>query len=67
MLNRRDRARIKRNELKRKAREIAHRHCVCSDSAFDPKVMINHSNLCDEITAAVLEAWSVSDRFTTPQ
>ena len=48
-----------RDKLKRKAREIAHRHCICSDSAYDPKVMINHSNLCDEITAAVLEAWSI--------
>lgn len=54
-------------ELKHRAREIAHRHCICSDSAFDPKVMINHSNLCDEITAAVLEAWNLCDKVHDTQ
>ena|SRR5258705_3197645 len=54
------------NVLKRKAQEIAHRFCICNDSAFNPRVMVNHSNLCDVITTAILEAWKLRDRFTTP-
>lgn len=43
-------------------RAIAHRHCICTDSANDPKVMINHSNLCDAICDAILEYASEQEK-----
>ena len=35
-------------------REIAHRHCTCTCRG-DPEVLQNHTNLCDEISDAILE------------
>ena len=35
-------------------RAIAHRHCTCT-CRDDPEVLQNHTNLCDEITKAILE------------
>jgi hypothetical protein len=35
-------------------RHIAHRHCTCT-CRDDPEVLQNHTNLCDEISDAILE------------
>jgi len=35
-------------------REIAHKHCTCTCRG-DPEVLQNHTNLCDEISDAILE------------
>lgn len=40
-------------------RAIAHRHCLCSYSG-DTTIMQNHTNSCDDVSAAIREAISLS-------